>query len=271
MKQKNYAPMWRIQQAASPTEIDLYIYGDVEGDYYDWWSGQVIESETSATHLRDELAKHPEATTINVYINSYGGSVYEGTAIYNQLKRHPARKVVRIDGFACSVASVIAMAGDTVIMPPNTLMMIHDMWAYACGNARELRKLADDLDVINAAGRGAYLAKAGGKLSEAALVAMMEAETWLTAQQCLDLGLCDQIGGQDTDLTAAQKQLAQANQKLDAEVTRRRDLAAMLREITTTPVPGNSPPPPQGPQPPTEQNAVNKLAAFFHVKKEEHN
>ena len=132
--------LWELKQAADPGTVDLYIYGDVEGDSYDRWGDETIESETSANHFRDELAKYQEVKQINLYINSYGGSVFEGTAIYNQLRRHPANKTVYIDGFACSVASVIAMAGDEVVMPRNAMMMIHNAYMYTCGNAAELRK-----------------------------------------------------------------------------------------------------------------------------------
>lgn len=165
MKTNKHPRLWELKQAADPGTLDLYIYGDVEGDSYDWWTDEVIQSETSANHFRDELAKYPEARTINLYINSYGGSVFEGTAIYNQLRRHPAQKVVYIDGFACSVASVIAMAGDRVVMPRNAMMMIHNAFIYTCGNAAELRKAADDLDAINKGNRQAYLQKAGDRLS----------------------------------------------------------------------------------------------------------
>ncbi|MBP0973714.1 MAG: Clp protease ClpP, partial [Oscillospiraceae bacterium] len=125
--------MWEIrQEAESADALELYIYDTVESD--GWW----YDSDTSAKHFRDELAKHPNAKEITVYINSLGGSVMEGIAIYNQLKRHPAHKTVRIDGFACSIASVIAMAGDTIIMPKNTVMMIHNAWTIAIGNSKEL-------------------------------------------------------------------------------------------------------------------------------------
>ena len=107
--------MWDIKESAEAGTLNMYIYGDVEGDSYDWWSDEVTRSETSANYFREELAKHENTTQINLYINSYGGSVFEGTAIYNQLKRHPAHKTVYIDGFACSVASVIAMAGDEIV------------------------------------------------------------------------------------------------------------------------------------------------------------
>ena len=227
---KERKPMWEIRQSANAGTLDIYIYGDVEGDSYDWWNDEVIESETSANHFRDELAKHPNATQINIYINSYGGSVFEGTAIYNQLRRNPAHKTVYIDGFACSVASVIAMAGDEIVMPRNALMMIHNMWMSAVGNAAELRKAADDLDVINAAGRGAYLAKAGDK--EEKLIEMMDAETWLTAEDCITYGLADRLADQDADMKNAAEVLKNANLSAQQRIDVQRSLAAQLRELT---------------------------------------
>ena len=231
---KERKPMWEIRQSANAGTLDIYIYGDVESDSYDWLTDEVIESETSANHFRDELAKYPNATQINIYINSYGGSVFEGTAIYNQLRRNPAHKTVYIDGFACSVASVIAMAGDEIIMPRNALMMIHNMWMGAVGNAAELRKAADDLDVINMAGRSAYLAKAGDKLPEAKLIEMMDAETWLTAEDCITYGLADRLADQDADMKNAAEVLKNANLSAQQRIDVQRSLAAQLRELTKT-------------------------------------
>jgi ATP-dependent Clp protease protease subunit len=233
--------MWEIKQQADNSKIDLYIYGDVEGDGYDWWTDEVVRSETSANHFREELAKHANTTEINIYINSYGGSVFEGTAIYNQLKRHPARKVVYVDGFACSIASVIAMAGDEVIMPKNALMMIHNMWMGAIGNAAELRKAADDLDVINAAGRQAYLSKAGDKLAEDKLIEMMNAETWLTAEQCIEYGLADRYAEKDADMSGAANILQKANLNISQRLDIQKSLAAQLRGLVTTPDPKSDP------------------------------
>jgi len=185
---------WELrQEAGRPGVLQLYIYGYVEGDGYDWWTGERIDSETSANHFREELAKYPDAQEIEIYINSLGGDVVEGTAIYNQLKRHPAKKTVFVDGFAASIASVIAMAGDEVIMPANTLMMVHNMTWGVYGNPAELRKAADDLDVINGTGREAYLLKAGDKLTREKLTAMMDAETWIPARECVELGLADRL------------------------------------------------------------------------------
>ena len=226
--------MWELKQQADDS-VGLYIYGDVEGDSYDFWTGNVIESETSASHFRDELAKYPNAQQIDVFINSYGGSVFEGTAIYNQLKRHPAHKTVYIDGFACSIASVIAMAGDEIVMPRNALMMIHNMWMGVCGNADELRKAADDLDTINAAGRAAYLERAGEKLTEEQLAGMMDAETWLTAEQCIEYGLADRYAEQDADMSQATEVLQKANINLEQRINIQKSLAAQLRQLTAKP------------------------------------
>lgn len=231
---KERKPMWEIRQSANAGTLDIYIYGDVESDSYDWLTDEVIESETSANHFRDELAKYPNATQINIYINSYGGSVFEGTAIYNQLRRNPAHKTVYIDGFACSVASVIAMAGDEIVMPRNALMMIHNMWMGAVGNSAELRKAADDLDVINTAGRSAYLAKAGDKLPEAKLIEMMDAETWLTAEDCITYGLADRLADQDADMKNAAEVLKNANLSAQQRIDVQRSLAAQLRELIKT-------------------------------------
>lgn len=246
--------MWELKQAAEAGTLELYIYGYVEGDGYDWWRDEVIRSETSAKAFREALEAHPNVKQINLYINSYGGSVFEGTAIYNQLKRHSAHKTVYVDGFACSIASVIAMAGDEVVMPRNTLMMIHNMWMGAVGNAGELRKAADDLDVINAAGRQAYLEKAGDKLDEEALAAMMDAETWLTAEQCLQYGLADRYAEEEADMSGAAAVLQKANLTLEQRLTVQKSLAAQLRQLTGGPGPA-------APQP--ELPVKNSVMALF--------
>lgn len=234
--------MWDLKQALNRDGVlQLYIYGDVESGYYDWWNGEYIDSETSAEFFREELAKYPDVLEIEIFINSYGGEVFEGNAIYNQLKRHPAHKTVYIDGFACSVASVIAMAGDEVIMPRNTLMLIHNMWSYAVGNAAELRKAADDLDVINAAGRQAYLLKAGDKLSEERLIKLMDAETWLTAQECVELGLADRLAEEDADMSNAAAILQKVTMSLEQRIQRHKDIAAHLRELVQQQVPEAAP------------------------------
>lgn len=256
-------PMWQIRQAAEPGVLDLYVYGDVEGDYLDWWTWDIVESETSANKFREELNAHPDVTQINIYINSYGGSVFEGTAIFNQLKRHPAHKTVYVDGFACSIASVIAMAGDEVVMPRNALMMIHNMWMGVSGNAAELRKAADDLDIINAAGRQAYLMKSGGKIDEQTLMELMDNESWLTAEQCVEYGFADRYADQDADMSNAANVLQKANLNLSQRLEVQKSLAAQLRQLCPKWDPGKGdpagdPPPPADPEP-EQKNSILKL------------
>lgn len=262
--------MWELKQRAEePGTLDLYIYGDVEGDGYDWWTDEVIRSETSANSFREKLAEFPEARQINLYINSYGGSVFEGTAIYNQLRRHQAHKTVYIDGFACSIASVIAMAGDEVVMPRNALMMVHNMMMGVWGNAAELRKAADDLDKINEAGREAYLRKAGDKLTPELIAQLEDDETWLTAEECIQYGLADQYADQEADMTQAAAIFQKATLDLRQRVNIQRSLAAHLRELVKNQAPqaaGAEPAPVPTPAEPEPQQKTN---LFFDLFKEE--
>ena len=255
------ARLWELKQAAEAGVLELYIYGDVESETFNWEAWRYEPSENSAQHFREELAKYPDASEIRIYINSYGGSVFEGTAIYNQLKRHPAHKTVYVDGFACSIASVIAMAGDEVVMPRNTMMMIHNMWSCVCGNATELRKAADDLDIINDAGRQAYLAKAGDKLTEEKLAEMMDAETWLTAAQCVEYGLADRLADQDADMSKASAILQKVNTGLEQRLHYQQELAAQLRELVKHPSGATTedPEPQQGAASPEK----NKILSLF--------
>lgn len=174
--------MNRIKQSTENT-ADIYLYGDVEAD--GWWS----DSETSAKSFKDRLEELKDITQINLHINSLGGDVIEGIAIFNLLRQHPAKVNVYIDGFACSIASVIAMAGDVVYMPKNTMMMIHNCWSLVVGNAKEMRKTADDLDKIMETSIESYLSKV--KIERDELVELLDAETWLTAEECYEKGFAD--------------------------------------------------------------------------------
>ena len=142
---KKYYQLAQTEQTA-----DLTIYGDIT-------SWRWMESDVSAYSLSQELDAL-DVDTINVYINSYGGEVAEGLAIYNALRRHKAKIRTVCDGFACSAASVIFMAGDERIMNAASLLMIHNAWSYASGNAEALRKQAEDLDTITQGSINAYMA-----------------------------------------------------------------------------------------------------------------
>lgn len=228
------------QSADKPKVLELYIYSDVKADAYDWWTDKKIESDTSAAHFQKELAAAGNVEQINIYINSLGGSVMEGVAIYNQLRRHPAMKTVYIDGFACSVASVIAMAGDKVIMPANTTMMVHAPWMYVAGNATELRKYADDLDKLTESSLQAYVQKAKGKLTAEKMAELFAAETYLTAAECIAYGLADEYAAADIDIEAAYSALEQENQK------GAKQLSEIVKKLAKqkAPNPGSITPPP---------------------------
>lgn len=181
------------QQAKSPGTVELYIYGDIESDSVHWWTGDKIESDTSAEHIRKEIEAFGDVRTVELHINSMGGSVFEANAIVNYLRRLKADTIAYVDAFACSAASAIACACDMVVMPRNSVMMIHNPWTVAIGNAKELRKAADDLDVLSEAFATVYIDKADGKLEKKRLTKLLDDETYLTAEQAYDLGLCDEI------------------------------------------------------------------------------
>lgn len=176
---------WEFKNAANQTG-ELYIYGNIVG--YRW-----NDDDVTAKSFKKDLDDLGDIGTLNVYINSPGGSVFQGQAIHTMLKRHKAKVNIHVDGVAASIASVIAMAGDTVYMPKNAMMMIHNPWTFAMGNAKDLRKMADDLDKIADSIIEVYQDKTGELMSREKLVDLLDAETWLTAQECLDYGLCDQL------------------------------------------------------------------------------
>lgn len=221
--------IWKIKQEAQ--SLDIYLYDDIEPDGEDWWTGEKIPSETSASHVQQVLQDAGDVNAINIYINSYGGDVKEGLGIYNQLARSKAFKTVYIDGFACSIASVIAMAGDKVIMGSNTLMMIHNASMGAYGTSAELRKAADDLDVINNASISSYKTKSGDKLDDKTLQKLLNNETWLTAEQCIEYGLADEIASKSNPATeAANQRLEQAKQYMMTVIMQKANPADKIPE-----------------------------------------
>jgi len=180
LKRRN-AQSYEIK-AAAKDEGEVWLY-DVIGDS---WEG------TTAKQFSVDLKALGELKTLNIFINSPGGSVFDGLAIHNILTRHRARKVVRIDGIAASIASVIAMAGDEINIAANGMMMIHDPWALALGTAADMRKMADALDKIRDSILASYTARATAV--EDQLVAWMADETWFSAEDAVAAGLADTIG-----------------------------------------------------------------------------
>lgn len=135
-----------------------------------------------------------DAAKITVRINSPGGSVGDGLAIYNAIKRHPAKIHTSVEGVALSIASLIACAGDPTTCAPGAVFMLHSPWTTGEGNAKELRKTADALDATQRGMITAYIEKTG--LSDNEIISMLEAETWLSAEEAVELGLCDHIEGE---------------------------------------------------------------------------
>ncbi|UXS76363.1 head maturation protease, ClpP-related [Staphylococcus chromogenes] len=166
-------------------EID--IYGEIIDE-----SWRMSDTETSAPSFKDALKELKDVKQITVNINSGGGDVFSGVAIHNMLKSHKAHVTVKIDGLAASIASVIAMAGDKVVIPRNAMLMIHNAWTFAVGNASDLRKQAEDLEKINSVVINSYLDK-NPDIDEDELRSLMDEETWLTAQEAKDFGLVDEI------------------------------------------------------------------------------
>lgn len=244
-----------LKQAVAPDTLEMYIYDYIQSGYYDWWTDEYIESETSANYFKEELAKYPDAKFINLYVNSNGGDVMEAMAIRNQLKRHPAQKTGYVDGFACSAASFILTGCDKVVMYSNTMQMLHNMWTYALGNYKELRKAADDLEQISIGNRQAYLEKSNGKMTEEQIIEILDNESWLTAQQCLELGLADEIVAEEKDLTSAQQIAQKVNRTLEQQINYNKALVALRQSANQIP---KKPTPEPEPTPESKENKIQK-------------
>lgn len=164
---------------------EIFIYGDIVSE--EWFANEV-----TAPGFKQQLDELGNVSEIDVHINSSGGNVFEGHAIYNMLKMHKAKINIYIDALAASIASVIAMSGDTIFMHKNSFLMIHNSWIVTVGNAKELRDTADLLDKTDEASNQAYLDRALN-ISEEELKELLDAETWLTASEALEKGFIDEI------------------------------------------------------------------------------
>lgn len=179
---------WEMKMSSSNSNAaDIFLYGEVTK--YAWEE----YGEVSSTIFKQELDDLGDVDTINLHINSPGGSVFEGITIFNMLKMHKAKVNVYVDALAASVASVIAMCGNQIYMHKNSMMMIHHAWTYASGNAQQLRKAADDIEKISKSSSMTYLDRAGDKLTEKRLEELLTEETWLSADEALSYGLCDVV------------------------------------------------------------------------------
>lgn len=162
---------------------EILIYSDIGES---WFSEGV-----TAKSVKSQLDSMKDATEITVRINSPGGDVFDGFAIYNLLAQHPAEITVKVDGIAASAASVIAMAGDKIEMAANAMLMIHNPWTFAMGDSESLGKTITLLDQIKGSILTTYRTKSS--LSEEELSDLMDAETWFDAQGAIDAGLATDI------------------------------------------------------------------------------
>ncbi|WP_433893044.1 head maturation protease, ClpP-related [Streptomyces sp. CA-111067] len=168
---------YSLRNAAGTAE--LYVYDEIG-----YWG-------TTASGLVAELSQLTGVTQIDVHINSPGGDVFDGLAIMNCLRAHPAAVTTYVDGIAASIASVIAMAGDTVVMGPHSQMMIHEASGLCIGDAGEMRSMADLLDFQSDNIASVYAERAGG--TPESWRAAMVAESWYTAEEAVTAGLADEV------------------------------------------------------------------------------
>lgn len=172
---------WKWSNGVESTDSELILEGVVASE--EWWGDEIVPSQ-----FREELSKR--SGDLTVAINSVGGDVFAGISIYNSLVQYSGRVTVRVDGLAASIASIIAMAGDKIIMSPGSEMMIHKPWTLAIGDSEELQKNIEILDKIQESLVSIYTARTG--LTKEEIVTMLEAETWMTADEAVEKGFADE-------------------------------------------------------------------------------
>lgn len=179
-KPKNAPPLNFRMEKKSATSADIFVYDIIGG-----WG-------ISAQSFVKDLKALGNVKSINLHVNSDGGDVFDGRAIFSNLVNHPAKITTYVDGLAASIASLIALAGNPIIMADGSFMMIHNAWGMAVGNATEIRKFADLLDSTSKTIADTYAAKTG--LSNEDIAAMMQEETWMNAQEAVDKGFATSVG-----------------------------------------------------------------------------
>jgi len=173
----------KVVKNAKEKSADIWIYQNIGTGWFDGFS---------AKEFADEVKKLGKIDIINVYLNSAGGNVFDGVAIYNILQRNKARVIVQIDALAASIASVIAMAGDEIRMAENALMMIHNPWGFVIGDVNDFAKAIEDLNKVKENSiMPAYQKQSG--MEEKEIAKLMDAETWMSAAEAKEYGFIDEI------------------------------------------------------------------------------
>ncbi len=176
-------PGWAFAMRGSGETLEIDIYDDIGESY---WGDTV-----SAKDIKAALKSSPNASNIKLRVNSRGGDVFDGFAIYALIQAHPAKVEAHVDGVAASMASIVIMAADTIHVAAGAMIMIHNPWAYAMGEADDLRQTADLLDTLQGTSADIYVARTGIARDE--VLAMMDAETWLTAEEAKAKGFADVV------------------------------------------------------------------------------
>jgi ATP-dependent protease ClpP protease subunit len=199
--------------AKSATKAELVIYAGIGQDF--WNDGSMI----SAKAVSDELKKlDASVTQLDIRLNSPGGDVFDGIAIYNRLKQWKGKKTVYIDGLAASIASIIALAGDEIIIGEGALYMVHLPWTFAMGNRMELDNTVSRLMDVEEQMISIYSKKTG--MSRAEVKALLEAETWMDAEQAIEQGFVDSKMAESEPIAASamgSKWFAKAPKKFNSE------------------------------------------------------
>ncbi len=175
---------YEVKNQAGSSSAEVFIFGDIVNSDWEKWE----ENDTTAKDLIDAMKGLGDFT---LRINSLGGSVPAGNAIYNAMKRHQGKITGIVEGMACSMASVILMACHRIIMPGNAMLMIHKPWGLMAGNSEDMRKYADTLDKWEIGLIAAYREKTGLKDDE--IARMLADEIWMTAEEAVKLGFADEL------------------------------------------------------------------------------
>ena len=217
---------------------------------YDLIGLTFFEDGITAKSVSDALADAGNVETIEVRINSPGGNIADGTAIYNALHRHKARVVVEIDGHALSAASLIAMAGDEIRMAENAMMMIHEAWGMTRGNAADHEQTARMLKKMSDGAASVYAARAG--LDKDEVLQLMAAETWFTAEDALEKGLATSVVAAKTEAQSAWQS------KWQPMLTAFQHAPEDMRKLKNAPPPRREPPKKSNATPSAPQSSAMK-------------
>lgn len=163
---------------------ELFLYGEISDS--SWFGDEVTPAQ-----FQKDLVGLGQIDALDVFINSPGGDVFAGISIYHILKRHEASITVHVDGIAASAASIVAMAGDRIVMPKAATLMIHNAWSFGAGNKTKMRAMADELERLDGQLADIYASRTG---KDAATVSVwMDQERWMSGDEALKDGFCDEV------------------------------------------------------------------------------